>query len=78
MKSTIGIDNGKSIAYIDDFEGAKKTIPFGVSYGTWHYMSPPAYQEGVDSSQDVSTALPDTDKDVIQRQKRTGILSRTA
>ena len=58
MKSTIGSDNGKSIAYIDDFEGAKKTIPFGVSYGTWHYMSPPAYLEGVDLSQDLSTALP--------------------
>ena len=49
-KSTIGIDNGKAIAYIDDFEGAKKTIPFGVSYGSWHDMSVPAYQEGFDPS----------------------------
>ncbi|MGA9408103.1 MAG: cell surface protein SprA [Bacteroidota bacterium] len=61
-KSTIGIDGGKSIAYIDDFEGAKKTIPFGVDYGTWHYMSPPAYQEGVDASPDLATAVPDTTK----------------
>ncbi len=62
QKSTIGVDNGKSIAYIDDFEGAKKTIPFGVSYGTWHYMSPPAYIEGVDPSQDPTLAIPDTQK----------------
>ena len=56
QKSSIGIDNGKSIAYVDDFEGAKKTIPFGTSYGTWHYMSPPAYLEGVDLSPDQPTA----------------------
>ena len=62
MKSTIGVDNGKSIAYIDDFEGAKKTIPFGVSYGTWHYMSPPAYIEGVDPSPDPSLAIADSIK----------------
>jgi hypothetical protein len=31
-KSTILSDGGKSIAYIDDFEGTKKTIPIGVSY----------------------------------------------
>ncbi|HTX19419.1 MAG TPA: cell surface protein SprA [Bacteroidota bacterium] len=49
-KSTIGIDKGKAIAYVDDFEGALKTIPFGVSYGSWHDMSVPAYQEGVDAN----------------------------
>jgi len=49
MKSTIGSDNGKSIAYIDDFEGRKKPFPLrAFSYGTLHYMSPPAYLEGVD------------------------------
>ena len=62
MKSTIGIDGGKSIAYVDDFEGAKKTIPFGVSYGTWHYVSPPAYIEGVDTSTDPSNAIAPTQK----------------
>ncbi len=61
-KSTIPIDNGQSVAYVDDFEGAKKTIPFGVSYGTWHYPSPPAYQEGVDASTDLSSVMPDTIK----------------
>lgn len=59
-KSTIGIDNAKGIAYLDDFEGAKKTIPFGVSYGTWHDMSVPAYLEGVDLSSDVLRTVSDS------------------
>ena len=40
-KSTILSDQGKSIAYIDDFEGTKKTIPIGVSYTGWKDLSPP-------------------------------------
>ncbi|HTY10718.1 MAG TPA: cell surface protein SprA [Bacteroidota bacterium] len=60
QKSTIGIDQGKSIAYVDDFEGAKKTIPFGVSYGTWHYLSPPGYIEGVDT--DLTRVVSDGEK----------------
>ena len=40
-KSTIASDDGKSIAYIDDFEGAKKTIPIGISYTSWKDISPP-------------------------------------
>ncbi|GAB4290348.1 MAG: cell surface protein SprA [Ignavibacteriaceae bacterium] len=40
-KSTITSDQGKSIAYIDDFEGAKRTIPIGVGYTTWKDLSPP-------------------------------------
>jgi cell surface protein SprA len=40
-KSTILSDGGKSIAYIDDFEGTKKTIPIGVSYTAWKDLSPP-------------------------------------
>ena len=40
-KSTIASDNGQSIAYIDDFEGAKKIIPVGVSYTGWRDLSPP-------------------------------------
>lgn len=40
-KSTIQSDNGKSIAYIDDFEGVKKTIPVGVGYTSWKDISPP-------------------------------------
>ncbi len=48
-KSTIDIDNGKGIAYIDDFEGAKRTIPLGLSYGVWHDMSVPEKNAGPDS-----------------------------
>ena len=40
-KSTILSDGGKSIAYIDDFEGTKKTIPIGVSYTAWKDLSVP-------------------------------------
>lgn len=41
-KSTIVSDQGKSIAYIDDFEGAKRIIPLGVSHTGWEDISPPA------------------------------------
>jgi cell surface protein SprA len=41
-KSTIFSDKEKSIAYIDDFEGAKRIIPIGVSYAGWKDISPPA------------------------------------
>lgn len=40
-KSTISSDRGKSIAYIDDFEGAKRTIPVGISYTSWKDLSAP-------------------------------------
>lgn len=40
-KSVIPGDNGKSIAYIDDFEGAKRIIPIGVNYSGWKDLSPP-------------------------------------
>lgn len=40
-KSTISTDNDNSIAYIDDFEGAKRSIPIGVSYTGWKDLSPP-------------------------------------
>ncbi len=40
-KSTISSDQGKSIAYIDDFEGSKRIIPIGVTYTAWKDLSPP-------------------------------------
>lgn len=40
-KSSIDSDNNESIAYIDDFEGAKRTIPIGVSYTGWRDISVP-------------------------------------
>ncbi len=41
IKSTIPSDQGKSIAYIDDFEATKKLISIGVSYTSWKDLSPP-------------------------------------
>ncbi|HKB85555.1 MAG TPA: cell surface protein SprA, partial [Ignavibacteriaceae bacterium] len=46
-KSTIASDQGQSIAYIDDFEGAKKEIPVGVSYTAWKDLSPPDSLSGL-------------------------------
>ncbi len=40
-KSTIPADGGKSLAYIDDFEGVKRTIPVGISYTSWKDLSAP-------------------------------------
>lgn len=40
-KSTISSDDGRSIAYVDDFEGAKRIIPVGIGYGQWHDISVP-------------------------------------
>lgn len=40
-KSTISSDENKSIAYIDDFEGSKRIIPIGNTYGQWKDLSPP-------------------------------------
>lgn len=41
-KSTVASDGGRSIAYIDDFEGTKRIIPLGMQYGTWKDISVPA------------------------------------
>lgn len=41
-KSSIRSDDGKSIAYVDDFEGSKRLIPLGISYTGWRDISPPA------------------------------------
>ena len=41
--SVIPGDHGQGIAYIDDFEGSKKTIPLPITYSNWTMASPPAY-----------------------------------
>lgn len=46
-KSTIESDQGKSIAYIDDFEGAKRIIPVGVNYTGWKDLSVPDRLNGI-------------------------------
>ncbi len=48
-KSKIASDDKKSIAYIDDFEGAKRTIPIGVSYTGWKDISVPDNMIGIGS-----------------------------
>ncbi len=40
--SPIPGDHGQGIAYIDDFEGAKRTISLPIDYSSWKLASPPA------------------------------------
>ncbi len=46
--SPISIDNNASVAYVDDFEGARKTIPLSTSYGAWSNASPPDFISALD------------------------------
>lgn len=48
-KSPIKSDKKQSIAYIDDFEGAKRTIPIGVNYTGWKDISPPDLAPGIEN-----------------------------
>jgi hypothetical protein len=51
-KSTIVSDNNQGIAYIDDFEGARRTIPLGITYNLWTQAGPPPdpFRSGDDDS----------------------------
>jgi cell surface protein SprA len=42
-KSPIASDKGASIAYLDDFEGARRTIPFPIHYSAWTLASVPVH-----------------------------------
>jgi cell surface protein SprA len=59
-KSPIPIDNQRGVAYVDDFEGIKRTIPLGTSYQIWRYGSVPRYLPGLDPDPEHPT--PDTTK----------------
>ncbi len=48
--SPIPSDGGKGVAYIDDFEGAKQSIPLGGSYLAWKDASAPWYNPNLDTS----------------------------
>ncbi len=67
-KSTIESDGSMGIAYIDDFEGLKRTIPLGIGYTMWHYASAPKYFMGHDpppvkpDSIDIMNAISDASK----------------
>ncbi|HRI47394.1 MAG TPA: cell surface protein SprA, partial [Ignavibacteriaceae bacterium] len=56
-KSTIASDNGKSIAYIDDFEGTKRIIPIGVSYTSWKDLSVPTRLSSINNIPDIADSL---------------------
>ncbi|KAB2919562.1 MAG: cell surface protein SprA, partial [Bacteroidetes bacterium] len=66
-KSTIPDDQGAGIAYIDDFEGAKRIIPLGIGYGLWRDASPPLFQANVDA--DIKNPADDTTR--IKSKART-------
>lgn len=71
-KSTIPQDRGKGIAYIDDFEGARRIIPLGHNYQQWAPASVPFYISTIDpyvvsdrripTNLGPSLILPDTSK----------------
>jgi cell surface protein SprA len=46
--SPISIDGGKSVAYIDDFEGANQIIPLGNTYSVWKDASAPWFINNLD------------------------------
>ena len=47
--SPIASDNGKSVAYVDDFEGSVQSIPLNISFTAWKEASAPYYIKGLDS-----------------------------
>ena len=47
--SPISSDGGKSVAYIDDFEGAKQIIPLGNTYSAWKDASAPWFINNLDT-----------------------------
>jgi len=51
-KSPIPADQGEGIAFIDDFEGAKRTIPLGTAFAIWQQSSPPGFISSLDPSID--------------------------
>ncbi len=55
--STIVSDNNTSVAYLDDFEGAKRTIPVSNIYAAWHLASPPL---GVSTLSIPDSIIPET------------------
>ncbi|MBI3364836.1 MAG: cell surface protein SprA [Ignavibacteriae bacterium] len=42
-RSSIQSDNNVGVAYLDDFEGARRTIPLSLPYTGWHLASAPVY-----------------------------------
>lgn len=38
--STVASDNGKAVAYVDDFENARRYVNFGLTPAVWHHSAP--------------------------------------
>jgi cell surface protein SprA len=51
-RSTVDMDQGKGVAYIDDFEGSRRSVPIGVNYGNWRFASPPVVTPFLDYRED--------------------------
>lgn len=47
-KSPISIDGGSAVAYVDDFEGARRPVPLGVNFGAWRDASAPDFMADLD------------------------------
>ncbi len=72
--SPVPEDNGKSVAYIDDFEGTLQTMPISLAYTSWKEAAPPYYSSTIDTAYVVDpftktiptaptiTIMPDTTK----------------
>lgn len=43
--STVCSDNGKAVAYVDDFEAARRYLPFGLTPAVWSHSSAPLDEE---------------------------------
>jgi cell surface protein SprA len=54
--SPVPEDGGKSVAYIDDFEGSLQTIPINIAYTAWKEASPPYYSSTIDTAYTVDLA----------------------
>ncbi len=57
-KSTIPQDQSKGIAYLDDFEGARRIIPLGHTYSQWAPASVPFYISTIDPYAVVNRKIP--------------------
>ncbi|MFI5262979.1 MAG: cell surface protein SprA [Candidatus Kapaibacterium sp.] len=70
--SPMAVDNGASIAYLDDFEGGKTEFPLLMSYGRWvHSSQPQGIQTYVDRGYYGSPAKNYWENEINKRKSRT-------
>ncbi len=73
-KSGIPMDQGKGVAYIDDFEGARRSIPLGISYTIWKFASPPRQIPILSVQDSIMVVPPDS---LVQYKARTAWFTPT-